>query len=370
LTLYLLKILFWVCLPAAAFSAQNPSEPRRAASVPWAEDIAWHAVLDRAGEAGGRPILVDFYAQWCGPCKLMDAFVYNEGDVIRALAEVVTFKVDIDKPEYEELKERFNITLLPTLVWCDERGRELDRFTGAVSAREFLQIIQAFRSGDNTFYRISDLAARRPEDPGLLFDLARRLAERGDQQRAGVLYRRLVNLRFKGDRTVVVDGMLGLAALENQAGNRERAVDITRRSARVLKPGDPEARAGLMAVAAFQGSLRDTLGMLETYAILIDHDDTDAAALDAYARTATAAGQDLEQASRYALRAVIMSDDNPRMMATLARCYFKRNLYRKAIRWMEKAAEADPSNVLYRQQLSHYQETLQANPFLYRGRRR
>jgi len=348
----------------------SQAKPTRAIHVPWTEDIPWSAVVEAAGENDQQPILIDFYAQWCGPCKLLDAFVYNESEVIAELADVLTFKVDVDKPEYFSLKEKFNITLLPTLIWCDSRGREIDRFTGSVSPKKFLEIIRAIRTGGNTFNHLSDMVAASPEDPGLLFDLARRNSERGNEDQARVLYRRLMNLRYKADKRVVVDGMLGLATLEESTGNHQRAVDITRRGSMVFSPGEPEARASLMAVASFQGTLEDTTGMLDTYRLLIDNDDTDWVALDAYARMATAAKQDMEQASRYAVRAVVMSDNNPRMMCTLAANYFERKQYHKAIRWMEKAVRKAPEVEHYAQLLDHYQETLKSKPYLFRGRRR
>lgn len=358
-------------LPVSPQAATTAPKPGRAAHVVWAEDTPWPAVLEVAAAASPpRPVLIDFYAQWCGPCKLMDGFVYNEPEVIAELGDVVTFKVDIDKPEYAELRQRFNITLLPTLVWCDERGREMDRFTGAVSAREFLQIVRTFRSGENSFLRIGELAAARPEDPGLLFDLARRHAEQGDLQRARVLYHRLMNLRLRTDSRVVVDGMLGLAALEQAAGNPARAGDIARRSALAVGPQETGAVESLMAVAAFQGALGDTSGMLATYGLLIARDDSDPVALEAYARVATAAGIDLPQAARYALRGVVMSGDDPRVMATLARCYFRQEEYLKAVRWMEKAAAGAPDNEQYRQLAREYREALESRPYLFRGRRR
>ncbi len=357
-------------LMACSAGAAEDAAPRRAAHVPWLEDVPWSDVIGLAGEPEDRPILVDFYAQWCGPCKLLDAYVYNEPEVIRELADVVTFKVDIDKPEYRQLKERFHIILLPTLVWCDQEGREIDRFTGSVSAPKFLEIIRSFREGGNTFNRIVDLVAAYPEDPGLLFDLARRQAERGNEERARILYHRLMNLRFKADPQVVVDGMLGLAAMEHDAGSEERARDIARRAAAAQNRLDPGVSERLMAIAAFQGVLADTTGILETYRLLIECDDTDTAALDGFARVATESGRELKQATRYAIRAVVMSGNEPETMATLGRCYFKRGLYRKAIRWMEKAARAAPDVPRYSDQLVAYRKFVAERPFLYRGRHR
>jgi thioredoxin-like negative regulator of GroEL len=360
-------MLTYFFLMAMAAPARSLDGPR---SVPWVEDLSWSTVVDTAAERGDQPILIDFYAQWCGPCKLLDGFVYNEPEVVDELADVFTFKVDIDKPEYLALKTDFHITLLPTLIWCDHRGREIDRFTGAVSAEEFLTIIRTFRAGGNTFNRLLDLVAAKPEEPGLLLDLARRQAERGDDQQARILYRRLMNLRDRSGGQVVTDGMLGLASLEVSLGNGERAQDIARRAAGAYTEPGLEAAAGLMAIATFQGTLPDTVGMLETFGALIALDDTSVPALDAYARVATASGLDLEQASRYAIRAVVLSDDNPRMMATLAESYFKRGQYRKAVRWMEKAVEQAPERPAFQQQLEAYSEVLKSKPFLYRGRRR
>ena len=92
--------------------------------------------------------------------------------------------------------------------------------------------------------------------------------------------------------------------------------------------------------------------------------------VDAYARVATAAGQDLDQASRWAIRAVVYSDNNPRMMDTLAQSYLKRKQYRKAVRWLEKAALAAPENPYYQKQLADLRSYLESKPFLYRGRGR
>ena len=315
-------------------------------------------------------MLLDFWAPWCGPCKLLDGFVFNEPEVIAELSDVLTLKIDIDLPENADIRESFNITLLPTLVWCDSSGQEVDRFTGAVSAQEFLELVRTMRRDGNTFQHLQQMVARSPEEPGLLFDLARRHAERGDTEEAGVLYRRLMSLRYRADKRVVVDGMLGLAALEMRAGNAGRARDITRRAAAAYGEDEAGCREALMAVAAYQGALADTAGMLDTYGRLIAFDDTDVLALTAYARTATASGIELEQATRYAIRAVVMGDDAPHLMAQVARCYHARQANGRAVRWMKKACAADPDNSTYAADLARYQSAQASQPFRSRGRRR
>ncbi len=361
-----MKIQLFLAMSLVA-SLCSAAEPER---VSWLEDVPFSQVVREAQNSPERPILIDFYAQWCRPCKLLDVMVYNEAEVIDELADVLTFKVDIDKPEYRDLKEKFNISVLPTLVWLDERGRELDRFTGYQNKNEFLEIVRSIRQGDDTFYRIIDLQINRPEDPGLMFDLARRYAEQGDRIRAEIFYRRLMGLRFRGDKSVVTHGMLGLAAMEELVGRHDQARGLARRAATSFTAEDTMATASLMAVAEFQGTLGDTTGVLDTYRRLIAFDDRNVVALDGFVRTATATGRELDQATKYGLRAVIMSGNDPRSMESLARCYASRRLFHKAKRWMKKAVGKDPDNERYHELLAQYMVEMEKSPFQYRGRRR
>lgn len=77
-------------------------------------------------------VLVDFFASWCGPCKM-------QAPVLEKLAEEnedkKIFKVDID--EVRELAERFEIFSIPTLVFF-ENGKEVDRLMGLTSKSELL----------------------------------------------------------------------------------------------------------------------------------------------------------------------------------------------------------------------------------------
>jgi thioredoxin:protein disulfide reductase len=91
-----------------------------------------------------KPVIIDFYADWCIPCKELDEKTFSNKNVIKGLNRFIVFKADITKnssPEIDSLRNNFNIIGVPTIVIIDENGIEKKRITGFVDADEFNKII-------------------------------------------------------------------------------------------------------------------------------------------------------------------------------------------------------------------------------------
>jgi thioredoxin 1 len=83
---------------------------------------------------GSKPVVVDFFAEWCGPCKLMPPVLQELKRTVGDKATVL--KIDIDKnPRYAE---QYNIRAVPTLIIFKE-GNIIWRKSGVAQAREILQ---------------------------------------------------------------------------------------------------------------------------------------------------------------------------------------------------------------------------------------
>lgn len=89
-------------------------------------------------------MIIDFYADWCIPCKELDALTFSDAKVISALSDFKSLKVDMTKSLSEEtaqIREKFKIIGMPTILFIDSKGNEVNRLTGFVSAEEFEKIV-------------------------------------------------------------------------------------------------------------------------------------------------------------------------------------------------------------------------------------
>lgn len=95
-------------------------------------------VLDIA-KSQNKPVFVDINAKWCAPCKLMQRDVYTHKETAQFFNEnFINYKVDIELNEGPDLKLIYNIKTIPTLLWLDEKGREIYRKEGACYHSELL----------------------------------------------------------------------------------------------------------------------------------------------------------------------------------------------------------------------------------------
>ncbi len=100
---------------------------------------SWKEVLQMAKKQN-KPIFVDCYTTWCGPCKILAKEVFTQKEVADFFNQnFVCVSLDMEKGEAIKLKKDWKLKAFPTLMFLDSKGNENHRIVGAFGATEFLE---------------------------------------------------------------------------------------------------------------------------------------------------------------------------------------------------------------------------------------
>ena len=100
----------------------------------------WAEALEKSKEAG-KPIFVDAYAVWCGPCKRMAREVFTRKDVGDFYnANFINLKMDMEKEENIVFRQKYPVSAFPTLFYIQNNGEVIRKVKGAQKADSFIQL--------------------------------------------------------------------------------------------------------------------------------------------------------------------------------------------------------------------------------------
>jgi thioredoxin:protein disulfide reductase len=112
--------------------------------------VQWQKYDAAAIATTGKPMIIDFYADWCIPCKELDEKTFSDRAVANELNRFVRVKADLTKPEdpqSQSLTKQYRIVGVPTIVFLDSSGRVVDaqRLTGFEPPEQFLGRLKQVR---------------------------------------------------------------------------------------------------------------------------------------------------------------------------------------------------------------------------------
>lgn len=177
-----LGILLGGCAPAPR---DEPPRPSPASVDSGEEHLAWmegpfdevRAMADDADQ----PLLVDVYATWCAPCKALEAQVWESPEGRDLTRGHLLWKVDFDTEEGQAFKRRYRILGLPTVLFLQPDGTEIDRVEGFAGKEEFLIEAGPYAKGESRLDSARAAYGADPEDAATQLALGHLLLVRGEE---------------------------------------------------------------------------------------------------------------------------------------------------------------------------------------------
>ncbi|XP_062231906.1 thioredoxin Y, chloroplastic-like [Phragmites australis] len=126
------------CSPPALGLRRGPAPPRRGATLVVEAKKQTFSSFDELLEKSEKPLLVDFYATWCGPCQYMVPILQEVSEKLSDKIQVV--KIDTEK--YASIANRYKIEALPTFI-IFKNGKPCYRVEGALPANQLVKQIES-----------------------------------------------------------------------------------------------------------------------------------------------------------------------------------------------------------------------------------
>ncbi|GAB4241463.1 MAG: hypothetical protein OHK005_04500 [Candidatus Methylacidiphilales bacterium] len=106
---------------------------------------AYRQAMTEAKETG-KPVMVMFTAEWCGPCRQMKKNVLPSAVVQSERSKWIWVVLDVDQPENQALARQYGVRGIPAFFFLDSQGRQLHKITGGRPPDQFAALLRKYAS--------------------------------------------------------------------------------------------------------------------------------------------------------------------------------------------------------------------------------
>lgn len=304
-----------------------------------------------------KPMLIDVYATWCGPCNRLDKIVFSDEEAAKFInAQFVSLKVDGEKGEGPELLKEFNIPGYPTILLIDQNGEEIDRVVGFDGNKEeWMQTLKDYMEGKNT---LQDYLARletESDNVKLNYELAEKYLYREEEEKALKYYQKVVELDPADEMGFQNDSRYQIATLQMRINDDpEPLKEFIKNSS-----NDDYVERAYHSLARYYREQRDVAELVSTYENAIARFPKNASMMNSYAWDIfrLKSKEHYDRGIEVAEKAVRLEPDAAAIWDTLGQLQFEAGNVSAAIEAMQKAADLEPDTQSFKDNLERYKKS-------------
>jgi len=137
------NIKYFIAILAVIYGTWNLKPEGAVEEVKWQMHTSLQSI-ESSINSGNKPVMIDFYADWCAQCKELDEYTYTDPEVAELSKNFNNIKVDLTK-ENTEISDKFDIKGLPVVIFMNADGEEIKelRVTGFENPEEFKKKINS-----------------------------------------------------------------------------------------------------------------------------------------------------------------------------------------------------------------------------------
>ena len=159
--------------------------------------IKWSEGFPVDFSTNDKIIMVDFYADACTPCLRMEKETFSDRIVNQFLIQNFRcYRINNWKKENESIQQKYRVYEIPTIIFFNNKGEEIERLISFMEAKSFLNEIKRIEKGEYTYLDLKKRLKNDPNNDELIYQLAKkeaRIGRKGDNA-SQKLWKKLANV--------------------------------------------------------------------------------------------------------------------------------------------------------------------------------
>jgi len=312
------------------------------------QKLNWYkgSLEDAFALSDDKIIMIDFYTDWCAPCKLLDSDTFTNEEVIQYIDNnFIPIKINAESEYGIPLYEKFKGTGYPMIIFLDKEKNEIDRFYGFYPPNDFILKLNNILSGDHTFPDLLTKYKLGDNSSSTIFELAKKYFSRGEYDDALQLYEKVLeNKDLSYNMFHETNYSIGMIKLKNNESNNLEKYIRQYPESFLLK----QSIINLLMYYKFNFLEKKELDLYNKY---IDRFSNDPLFLNQYSWRMTELNINLDNALQKINLSLSLIENDYKNQAmindTKAEVYWKLGEVDKAIITINESISIDPDNQYY-----------------------